>query len=317
MQSQNENILTILQKEKEGVGAIKHLKKILVNLQKIRGFANLYGITSTDNESDKAYREEILKLIDDLNQNFTDIDDLIGTNTLIVEIQQELKELENRIDSFNSNIFDLTLSHFEEYSKYIRDVINLIIDIEDRSYLLADEDKHQIILLDILTNTLLNLIENISKLRAIGVKIINKRIKSIHDASELQYYIEIVKNYIQSFNKNFEEYLELVQDKNQKDNLYRLYKRLTQDISYFVKLIEDELLSQEIIFIEPQYFFEQGEDVINSENIFYKEMFQVLDNYTDEKLSSISKVVLREKIGRYAIVLGITSFVIYKITTLI
>lgn len=319
MHSHNENLLTILKKEREGVQAIRNIKDVLVNIQKLRGNSNLFGILhmhSVNTEVDM-YKQNITELIEKLDRSFAVLDDLLGSNSTLSGVDVDLKNLEEDLRRFHTNVFDLTVQHFDEYSKYARNSINLMIDIADRSFLLAETDKHQAILLNLLINIVLNLIENIGKLRAIGVKVINKKVKNIHDASELQYYIEIVKTYTNSFNSELDKYSPLILEDKEREKFINLKNRLAKDIDYFVKLTEEELLNQDLIFIEPKYFFEQGDDIIRSENIFYNEVFQVLETYIEERIKVINKKVIKEKILTYGSVSGLMAFIIYTASSLI
>jgi len=314
METQNENILTILKQEKDGILAIRNLRSILIKIQRLRGHSNLFGVLyANSNENDtEVYKNKISQLVEELNKGFSTLDKLLETNPSLSNIEEELKKLESNLDKFNTNIFDLTVLHFDRYTKYVRDTINLIIDVADHSYLLADSDEHQAIILNIIINIVLNLIETISKLRAIGVSIISKKVKSIHDTSELEYYIEIIKDYTSAFNRELDKYSALIDDNKEREKFFKLKDRLLKDIEYFIKLTEDELLNQDIIFIEPKYFFEQGDDIINSEALFYEEAFKILDDYITSRISSLSKVVLKEKIAQYTVVAGIISFIIYE-----
>ena len=318
MQSQNENILTILKKERDGIQAIRHIKDLLVYIQKLRGNSNLFGILYINSEENQIelYKSNITKLIGYLNRSFAVLDDLLGTNESLIGIDRELKKLEANLSKFHINVFDITVKHFDEYSKHARSTINLMIDVADRSYLLAESDKHQAILLNLLINIVLNLIENVGKLRAIGVKVINKKVKNIHDISELQYYVEIVRNYTHSFNKEFDIYANIIDNKKEREKFLNLKNRLSKDINYFIKLTEEELLNQEIIFIEPKYFFEQGDDIIKSENIFYNEIFKVLDDYINSRIIAISKLILRDSLIKYTSIFSITAFIIYTAESL-
>jgi len=313
MQSQNENILTILKKEKNGVQAIRQIKDLLVHIQKLRGGSNLFGILSANSQETEVtiYKQHIIELINSLNQSFFVIDESLEINECLVNINQELKTLEKNLEKFHVNIFDITVKHFDEYSKHARNSINLMIDVADRSYLLAENDKHQAILMNLLINIVLNLMENVGKLRSVGVKVIYKKVKNIHDTSELQYYVEAVKNYTDIFNKEFDIYANLIESVGEREKFINLKNSLGRNINYFLKITEEELLNQEIIFIEPKYFFEQGNDIIESENIFYNEIFEVLENYIDQKIKSVSRTIFRTKLMKYSGIVATTTFMIY------
>jgi len=318
MQSQNRNILTILEKEKAGIQAIRSIKDVLIKIQKLRGISNLFGLLFTgydDSDTTMYDKNHILELISSLDGSFKTLDSLLETNDTLTGIHKDLKQLNLDLSNFHENVFDLTVKHFDEYSKYTRQSINLMIDIADKSYLLAMNDKNRAILFNIVINIVLNLIENISKLREIGVKVVNKKVKNIHDSSELQYHIEVIKNYSELFDKEFNTYLDLI-DESSKDKFLQIKNKLSESISHFVNLTETELLNQELIFIDPKYYFEQGDDIISAELVFYNEAFDILEKYTDNSIKSISRLIIKDNIIKYTGLVGVTAFIIYTAQTL-
>jgi hypothetical protein len=318
MKSQNENILVVLQRELDGVNAIRSIKEVLVEIQKLRGASNLYGIlySYSNKEEVDSYKNHIIKLIERIDKNFTILGDFTGVNPTLSEADVEIKELEENIVKFHQNIFDITIHHFDEYSKYARETINIMIDVADRSYLLADIDEKRSLLINILINIVLNLIETIGKLRSVGVKIINKKVKNIHDVSELQYYIEIVRNYINIFNLEFDKYSTMIEGE-EREKFTSLKNRLAKDIDYFIKLTFEEVVKQDLIFIDPKYFFEQGDDIIRSESLFYNELFKLIENHLEKKIKKQKKVVFKERVLKYGTYLSILSFIGYSIWSLI
>lgn len=317
MQSQNKNILTILEKEKVGIQAVRSIKDVLFNIQKLRGNSNLFGLLFSGYEDSNAeiYKNNIIELIESLKGSFSRVHNLLESNEALVGIHRDLKKLEADLSVFHKNVFDLKMKHFDEYSKYAKQSINLMIDIADKSYLLSEEDKNQAILLNIVISIVLNLIENIGKLRAIGVKVVSKKVKNIHDTSELQYHVEVIKHYNEVFDEEFNTYIKLI-DENKKDKFIKIKQNLSESINEFVSLTKNELLNQELIFIDPQYYFEQGNNIIEAEEIFYNEAFNILENYTDDSIKSISRCIFKDNIIKYTGLVGVIMFIVYTAQTI-
>ena len=66
-----------------------------------------------------------------------------------------------------------------------------------------------------------------------------------------------------SFNKEAGNYRKNLEDNTK---IIFLKHRLSKDVEYFLKLAEEEILTQDLIFIE------QGDDLFNSETLFYNEL---------------------------------------------
>ena len=318
MQSLNKNILTILEKEKAGIQAIRSIKDVLVHIQKLRGNSNLFGLlfTGYEDSDTKIYKDNIIELISSLKGSFNILDSLLDSNNTLVGIHRDLKQLETNLNIFHKDIFNLTVKHFDEYSKYATQSINLMIDIADKSYLLADNDKNQAILLNIVISIVLNLIENIGKLRAIGVKVVNKKVKNIHDISELQHHVEVIKHYNEIFDKEFILYINLIDNNKKTDGFLQIKQKLSENIKAFINLTETELLNQELIFIDPKFYFEQGNNIIEAEDVFYNEAFNILENYTETSIEKISRLIFKDNIIKYIGLASVTAFIIYTAQTL-
>ncbi len=312
-------MLSILNRELEGIEAIYHLRDILVIVQKLRGGSILFGIlksNSFDQEAEQ-YRKSIEDLIEKLERSFSMLEEVSKEENLLTHIKQETAKLENHLFRLNRNIFDLTISHFDEYSRSVRNLNSLIIDIADKSYLLSESDKDEAILLNILANIAMNMVENLNKLRSVGIKVIHKKIKSIHDATEIQYYVENVKHYLQLLNDECDRYFANQSRTDENAKILFLKHRLSKDVEYFIKLAEEEILTQELIFIEPRYFFEQGDDLFNSETLFYDELFLLFTTHVKKRIAFYSKISLREKTISYSAIASLSLLISYQAFELI
>jgi len=319
LQTKNQNILSILNRELEGIQAIHHLRDILVIVQKLRGGSMLYGILKSNSFDKEAgnYKKNLEEFIQKLENSFTMLEEVGEEESFLRHIQRETSKLENQLFKLNRNIFDLTISNFDEYSKNIRNLNNLIIDIADASYLLSESDRNEAVLLNILVNIAMNMVENLNKLRAIGIKVINKKVKNIHDTVEIQYYVENIKYYLELLNKEFDSYFSVQADLEDNAKIIFLKHRLSKDVEYFLKLAEEEILTQDLIFIEPRYFFEQGDDLFNSETLFYNELFALFTNHIKKRIAFYSKITFREKAISFSAVVSLTFFIIYQASQLL
>ncbi len=317
MDGHNRDMFTMLKIEKEGLEALKELKSLLTNVQKLRGITNLYGVLWTGSEADNIFKDEINQIIEDINRNFIRLDEVAQKNSYLSKIFDRVKHLEERLNRFNSNVFDLAISYFDEYNLFAKEIINFIIDIEESSYLLADEDRFHFWTEKITMNTLLSLMENLRKLRAVGIVIIHKRAKSLNDSFEIQHYLGIIEDFYQRLEMEFREYLSNVEDEEKKKEISQLYERLKKDIDYFVTLTRNELLNQEFIYIEPQYYFDQANDVVKSYDLIHNNMVELMEKNLDRRISQYSKLVWRDRAIWGAIASGLLGAVFYDIYNLI
>ena len=153
----------------------------------------------------------------------------------------------------------------------------------------------------------MNLIEGIDKLRAIGVKTINKKLKNSNDAFEIQYYIESVKNYLDILTNELIEFVIITGDKEAENH----FSSLKENIEYFIKLTEDELLKQDLIFIESRYYFEQGELVFKVKEKFGNLLFDDFKSSIEKEIDIVSKAVFKEKIFNASSIILVLALIFY------
>ena len=306
--TQNENIKTILEKERDGLIIIQQFDKILGEIQNLRNETNFITLVLDVSENEiENHKLKITGIISNLDRLFISIDEVLSTNITFKDLQNEFNKLTQDLQKFNQNIFSPKIDHFQHLSKFARKVINLIIDTADRSYLLAEDKQEQMLLANILIHLLVNLIEGIDKLRAIGVKTINKKLKNSNDAFEIQYYIESVKNYLDILTNELIEFVIITGDKEAENH----FSSLKENIEYFIKLTEDELLKQDLIFIESRYYFEQGELVFKVKEKFGNLLFDDFKSSIEKEIDIVSKAVFKEKIFNASSIILVLALIFY------
>jgi len=306
--TQNENIKTILEKERDGLIIIQQFDKILGEIQNLRNETNFIDLVLDVSENEiENHKLKITGIISNLDRLFISIDEVLSTNITFKDLQNEFNKLTQDLQKFNQNIFNPKIDHFQHLSKFARKVINLIIDTADRSYLLAEDKQEQMLLVNILIHLLVNLIEGVDKLRAIGVKTINKKLKNSNDAFEIQYYIENVKNYLDILTNELIEFVIITGDKEAEN----YFNSLKENIEYFIKLTEDELLKQDLIFIESRYYFEQGELVFKVKEKFGNLLFDDFKSSIEKEIDIASKAVFKEKIFNASSIILVLALIFY------
>ena len=306
--TQNENIKTILEKERDGLIIIQQFDKILGEIQNLRNETNFITLVLDVSENEiENHKLKITGIISNLDRLFISIDEVLSTNITFKDLQNEFNKLTQDLQKFNQNIFSPKIDHFQHLSKFARKVINLIIDTADRSYLLAEDKQEQMLLVNILIHLLVNLIEGVDKLRAIGVKTINKKLKNSNDAFEIQYYIESVKNYLDILTNELIEFVIITGDKEAENH----FSSLKENIEYFIKLTEDELLKQDLIFIESRYYFEQGELVFKVKEKFGNLLFDDFKSSIEKEIDIVSKAVFKEKIFNASSIILVLALIFY------
>ena len=312
--TQNENIKTLLEKERDGLVIIRKFNELLGEIQNLRNETNFIDLVLDVSENEiENHKLKISGIIANLDRLFISIDEVLSKNIALEDLQREFNKLTQDLKKFNQNIFNPKIDHFQHLSKFARKVINLIIDTADRSYLLAEDKQEQMLLVNILIHLLVNLIEGIDKLRAIGVKTINKKIKNNNDAFEIQYYIENIKNYLDILEGELKEFIRITGDKQAET----YFSSLKENIEYFIKLTEDELLKQDLIFIESRYYFEQGELVFKVKEKFGNLLFDDFKASIKKEIKSVSKAVFKEKIFISSSMILVLALIFYTSNQLI
>ena len=144
--TQNENIKTILEKERDGLIIIQQFDKILGEIQNLRNETNFITLVLDVSENEiENHKLKITGIISNLDRLFISIDEVLSTNITFKDLQNEFNKLTQDLQKFNQNIFSPKIDHFQHLSKFARKVINLIIDTADRSYLLAEDKQEQML----------------------------------------------------------------------------------------------------------------------------------------------------------------------------
>ena len=144
--TQNENIKTILEKERDGLIIIQQFDKILGEIQNLRNETNFIDLVLDVSENEiENHKLKITGIISNLDRLFISIDEVLSTNITFKDLQNEFNKLTQDLQKFNQNIFSPKIDHFQHLSKFARKVINLIIDTADRSYLLAEDKQEQML----------------------------------------------------------------------------------------------------------------------------------------------------------------------------
>jgi len=292
----NQNLLTVSERELLGIETIKVIKSILLNIQKLRGFTNFYGFVYTNDTYDETsiqkYKEHINDLIKKLSKDFKTLQEKLEESKDKFELKKDIEHLEEEIAKFNKNVFHIGINHFQKYSSFAQKVISLITEVSDRSYLFSDVSKKKIVvLIDIITNIMPNLMENLGRLRAIGVQSINKKIKSLHDSTQLDLYMHISQNYIERFSSQIDLYIKDLNDIKERDSVLEAKNKILKEVNYFLRVANSDVKQPDIILIDKKYFFDLGEDILSIENQFYNNIFDILENDISSNVKLYSKKV--------------------------
>lgn len=181
---------TFIKKEIEGVQTIKMLYGGLTDLQKIRGYSQifLWGHSEVD--------ENLKKLKEHFLDTFHQKDWLRQVD--IFRVQAESVHLYDKAqDLFLIDLTDAgSVDLFNEYSQLISEILQLMQLTADRSNLILDPELDTYYLIDILTKQIPYLSESIGKVRGLGSGLIAKGRVSKEETDQLQGFLTIIRTRI-------------------------------------------------------------------------------------------------------------------------
>jgi DNA-binding Lrp family transcriptional regulator len=306
------NILEVVQREQYGIDIIRTVKSILLDIQKLRGFSNFYGFVYTNDSYDESaiekFRNHINEIITELDDHFKELYQKIELTEDRLGIKSDIEHLQEELSKFNSNVFNIGVNHFQKYSAFTQKTIAIITEISDKSYLFSNTSNHKtVILVDIITNIMPNLMENLGKLRAIGVQSISKKIKSLHDSTQLELYLHISQSYIEQFNRQIELYIANLSDTKEVDSIIETKNKILKEVNYFLKVTVNDVQQPDIILIDKKYYFELAEDILTIESQFYNRVFNILENSISGSVKRYRKRVSYQKVANYIMALSVVS----------
>ncbi len=209
---------TFIKKEIEGVRTIKMLYGGLTDLQKIRGYSQifLWGHSEVDGNLQKLkghflenfHRKEWLRKVDIFRVQAESIHLYDKAQTLFL------------IDLAEARSVDL----FSEYSQLISEILQLMQLTADRSNLILDPELDTYYLIDILTKQIPYLSESIGKVRGLGSGLIAKGTVSKEETDQLQGFLTIIRTRI-----------------NNVKEAQTVLSKVAADIAHQVNMLPDDL----------------------------------------------------------------------------
>jgi hypothetical protein len=312
------NMSEVLEIEQNGVKYVRDFKNLLINVQRLRGIMNY--LATLDEEEEKVefkkFKSEALTLVSQIRERVSKIKKLIEDDDDSFDIQSSFGRFSSELNEFNTDIMSLRHNYLERYSKFTKDIINFFVKVAENSYLLADMEQKNVILIDLTIEVLPTLLEYVGKLRSIGVQIIEKKVKNLYDSTQLELYKNMIKNTLKEFDFQINSFLEYEKDISTKDKIKTAKNNITKEINHFIDVVTKEIQYQDIIFYEKKHFYELAEDILIVDNAVYSVLFQALEenltkNKRQFKMRAVKQNILATGVA-LSIFLGL-SFSIYKL----
>jgi len=251
----------IYQTQLSSIKYISGIQHIIKNVQIHRGLVNAYI------NGNNSYKSKILAMESNIKK---DILDLVEAN----KKDKLLNHNKNFVDAFGI-IYTLNLKNiskvdtanhiFDEHSKVVRLLIRSIQDIANQKQLSSSSDLRVNFMATLLDDKLLNLQENVAKLRGIVSGCFTKQsVTKIQKAKILELYT-IIKSLQNSILDNevmapLDEYMML-----QKETIVS-----TKKIDSLLSIIDTNILTNEDLSYDAQSFFTEATKVLNQQDRLYK-----------------------------------------------
>lgn len=276
----------ITKKEIVGINEITDIYKLDLLIKSIR------GINQLKDEDAKSLK----------NSLFINEDDLL----------EKIKKLKyKRIENFYSKMIIKKdklskMELYEEYTKLLKMVQNKRIDKADSSYLLFESDREISFLINITVLNIPQTIENIGKIRALGIRLLDQHIK--HN-NEVEFLLEAN---IKSFMDKVEEIKYIIEklEPNNKNKLNSLLNLIVSDF-YNIKSIVSNVKKNRSTLNSKEYFLEISKLVNKIDILFFRSKEILTEKLEIRKLELENKLLIGNTI--YILLMSIVLFSIFYI----
>jgi diguanylate cyclase (GGDEF)-like protein/PAS domain S-box-containing protein len=208
---------------------------------------------------------------------------------------------DKKIEQFYNNIINKNLSKMEnlnQYTKLLKLLRNKRIDKADSSYLLLESDRELYFLITTTTLDIPYIIENIGKVRALGVRSLNHK----KNAKEVSFLLET----------NLKSFMDKVGDI--KYTIYKLENKETNKLNnlldliisdfYHIKTIVSNIKNNTTQLDEKDYFLETSK-LVNKINSLFATSKEMLMQKLEERRSLLA----------YKLLLGILFYILFVLIT--
>lgn len=293
--------INFAEKERLGVEYIQGLRKLTENIPSHRGMTNAYLA------GDHSFKNKILAKRADIDADIMAIDAIdarlgeqLDAHEQWLAIKQEWSRVRGLGDSQLS-----AKEIFAAHSELIANVIALISHVGDTSNLILDPDLDSYYLMDAIVNKLLHVTENLGQARGAGAGVaargtitLNERIKLTILANKIEDNINGVISGMQvAFRENptLEPALKTSLDKS------------AQEVNTFLQTLNNELITQNAISLDPNNLFTLGTSAIVSNYQLYDNIAPQLDTLLELRSDGFRN----EKRTLFIIMLSMAAIAIY------
>ncbi len=276
---QNESIHHAEQ-EKDGLTFIKSVRSIYQHMPQHRGMTNAFlNGKSQFEQRILSKREEIAADISAIDAVNAQLGDKFSTTPLWNTIKQEWQQL-SKI-SFTGEPQDI----FKQHTALIAKLAGLIEHISNQSGLVLDNDLESSFIIDILVYKLPTVTERLGRARGLGSGIAAAGEITIQDNIKLGSLLGEITDNSQAIIHDLD--IVFAEDPDLKNTLKDVLIQRTESMDTFTQTVNNDILGQQIIFIDPTDFFALGSAAIKANYQLYDSLVPILDNLFTQRINDL------------------------------
>ncbi|OEH84944.1 hypothetical protein BHU72_07060 [Desulfuribacillus stibiiarsenatis] len=246
-----------------GAHYINELKGLLSDMQRHRGLSYAYsGGESAHHvlieESEKKVRDRI-DTIKELNVRHQS---LIKVDAHWQKIEADWKSMQAIGPGFDVEV------RFVIYADVIHQLIETIRYVADTSGLILDHERHRYYLTNTVVNEVPSLSEELGQMRALGTRIANKQKITSQERQRLIQHVRSIQNMLDRITFN----IHIIEHENERlhDYILPLQREVEVSTDEFIGSVERQLILSESIQIQPEQFFSQATQVLDTAFALYE-----------------------------------------------
>lgn len=297
--------IEVLEKERVGLQHIDSVKNLLQDVERHRGLINGYL------HGDKELNQEIIEINRQIRKRIITVNTVNEKYDNVFQISEDFEAISQDLLDLVEKARSLDIEEsFKGHTEIVNKILELIIDIGDRSNITLDEEVDTYYIGNSIVFDLPDLTNRIGLVRGVGIgsaagKEVNKeeRRAMVLNASLSEFLLV-------SINENMERVFE--KNPETRERLNRFLQDLNDSTEAFLDISRNEIIEAKTVNIDPTEYFELGTGAIRSAFRLYELETQVMDNLLEDRINNLKALrlftLLSTLIGLLLLAYVFTSF---------
>ncbi|GFZ31041.1 hypothetical protein CSC2_15670 [Clostridium zeae] len=246
--------LDYAKKQKIGLEYNIALNNLTTDIQKHRGLVTVFLSGDAD------FQRFIEKNEDNINLDIEKILELNKRYDPQLKVQDKWNLLDKEWIEVKNNLnFSPLEKSFEEHTKLIGDINDLVQYVADISELRIQSKIENYYLADNLINVLPQITEQMGEVRAIGTRSVAKKSLTAYDRESLEFITKLIKQEL----KDTEKSMQIISNHtSNKEFVEQYYKEAVEGAEEFIYSLNNNLLSTKNITIDAESYFSYATDML-------------------------------------------------------